>query len=93
MGVAKKALRCAAKRAQLRAILLDLKTREGLDIPWEEISAGRGEDAYVGRHHIASALIRRGKSKTRRKAFRRYLRFAPRAPDRTRVEGILQGCK
>ena len=64
----------AGKRAQVRTIVDDLRTQERVDIPWEEITAGRDEDAYLGRHHVAAALVRRGLARSRRKAFRRYLR-------------------
>jgi predicted metal-dependent phosphoesterase TrpH len=63
-----------AKRAQVRGTLERLREAEGVDISWDEVVGERGEDAYVGRHHIAAILLRRGLSRTRRKAFRRYLR-------------------
>ncbi|MBL4848746.1 MAG: PHP domain-containing protein [Planctomycetes bacterium] len=64
----------AGKRARMRAILAGLKEREGISVSYEELAAGRGEDAYVGRHHAAAILVRRGIVKTRQKAFRRYLK-------------------
>lgn len=64
----------AAKRAQIRETLAALQSQEGLVLTWDEVSAGRGDDAYVGRHHVASVLVRRGVVKSRLKAFRRYLR-------------------
>lgn len=69
-----------AKQAQVRAILSDLEAREGIDLPFAEVLGERPPDAYLGRHMIAAALVRRGKAKTRRKAFRRYLR-SDRVPD------------
>ena len=64
----------AGKRARMAAILAQLAEREGIRIDYEELAAGRGEDAYVGRHHAAAALVRRGLVKKRQKAFRRYLK-------------------
>ena len=64
----------AGKRARMAAILSELAEREGIRIDYEELAAGRGPDAYVGRHHAAAALVRRGIVKKRQKAFRRYLR-------------------
>ncbi|RMG11661.1 MAG: PHP domain-containing protein [Planctomycetota bacterium] len=66
----------AAKRAQVRAILQRLAREEGIEISWEDLALGgaaRGEDAYVGRHHVAAVLVRRGHARTRLKAFRRFL--------------------
>ncbi|MGE0707890.1 MAG: PHP domain-containing protein [Planctomycetota bacterium] len=62
------------KRTQIAATLQQLREREGIAFDLEELSAGREPDAYLGRHHIASALVRRGLSRSRTKAFRRYLR-------------------
>lgn len=80
----------AGKRARLAAILTGLQTREGISIDYEELAAGRGPDAYVGRHHAAAALVRRGLVKKRQKAFQRYLRDdrVPPADVVGAVEGI-----
>jgi 3',5'-nucleoside bisphosphate phosphatase len=66
----------AGKRARMQAILEGLRQRERIDIDYEDLAAGRGPDAYVGRHHAAAILVRRGVVKTRQKAFRRYLKDA-----------------
>lgn len=66
----------AGKRARMQAILDGLKARERIEIDYEDLAAGRGPDAYVGRHHAAAILVRRGIVKTRQKAFRRYLKDA-----------------
>ena len=63
------------KARQIRATLERLREQERVDISWDELAEGRPEgEAYVGRHHIAAVLVRRGLSRNRRKAFRRYLR-------------------
>lgn len=64
----------AGKRARMHAILSELLEREKIRIDYEDLAAGRGDDAYVGRHHAAAILVRRGVVKTRQKAFRRYLK-------------------
>lgn len=63
-----------AKRAQVRAIVDDLRARERIDLAWDEVAGGRPEDGYLGRHHVAGALVRRGLARSRGKAFRRYLK-------------------
>lgn len=68
------------KRAQIEAILRELRSNERIEIGWDEVAGGRGEDAYVGRNQIAEVLVRRGLSRDRRKAFRRYLE-ARRVPE------------
>lgn len=66
----------AGKRERMHAILAGLRERERIEIDYDDLAAGRGEDAYVGRHHAAAILVRRGIVKTRQKAFRRYLKDA-----------------
>lgn len=68
------------KRRQIEAILGELADKEQIRIGWEEVTQGRGEDVYVGRNQIAEVLVRRGHSRDRRKAFRRFLQ-ARRVPE------------
>lgn len=65
----------AAKRRQVEAILASLEA-EGQALSWDEVARGAGPEAYVGRNHVAAALVRRGAVKSRRKAFRRFLKNA-----------------
>jgi 3',5'-nucleoside bisphosphate phosphatase len=62
-----------AKHAQIRAILEHLRKVELLDLTWDEVAGDRGDDAYVGRHHVASVLTKRGVVRNRQRAFRRFL--------------------
>lgn len=78
-----------AKRRQIEAILGELAARERIAIAWEEVAGGRGEDVYVGRNQIAEVLVRRGHSRDRRKAFRRFLE-ARRVPE-VEVVGAAEG--
>lgn len=78
----------AGKRERMQAILDGLRERERIEIDYADLAEGRGPDAYVGRHHAAAVLVRRGVVKTRQKAFRRYLKDArvpqPRVVDAAR---------
>ncbi len=69
-----------AKRAQVTAILARLRAEERIDVPLAEVLGGRGEDAYVGRNQVASALVRRNHAQDVRRAFRRFL-DAKRVPE------------
>lgn len=60
------------KRAQVAGILEKLG-RLGIKIDPEEIGLRAGEERYVGRNQIASALVVRNLAKDRFKAFARYL--------------------
>jgi len=64
----------AGKRAQVGAIVEQLGAREGVVLDPEAVWGGRPEGGYVGRHHVAAALVRRGAVRSRLRAFRRYLR-------------------
>lgn len=61
------------KRANIREILEGMGTHERIHLDWEEVAGGRDDDAYVGRHHIAGVLVRKGLVRTRQRAFRRFL--------------------
>jgi predicted metal-dependent phosphoesterase TrpH len=76
----------AGKRRQVSQILDHLRREERLDLPWDEVAGQRGDDAYVGRHHVAAVLVRRGVVKNRQKAFRRYLQ-SKRVPEVEVVSG------
>ncbi|MEZ6188549.1 MAG: PHP domain-containing protein [Planctomycetota bacterium] len=65
----------AGKRAQIQAILGALEA-QGVTLAWDEVTGGLGPEAYVGRNHVAAALVRRGVVRDRRKAFRRFLQNA-----------------
>lgn len=62
-----------AKRAQIDELLRSLAARDGIVLTLEGIAPGRAADAYVGRNHVASALLRAGKARSHRHAFERYL--------------------
>lgn len=62
-----------AKRASIEAILRRLARDEQIHLAWEDVAPGRPDDAYVGRNQVASALIRRGRAKDHRHAFKRFL--------------------
>ncbi|MCO5167230.1 MAG: PHP domain-containing protein [Planctomycetes bacterium] len=62
-----------AKRAQIEAILRRLAKDEQVHLGLDDVAPGRAPDAYVGRNQVAAALVRRGKAKTYRHAFQRFL--------------------
>jgi predicted metal-dependent phosphoesterase TrpH len=66
------------KRAQIERMLERLAA-EGVAIPPEEVGLVPGEERYIGRNRIASALVRRGLVKDRLKAFKRWLNPGGRA--------------
>lgn len=66
------------KRVQVERILERLAAA-GIEITPEEVGLAPGEDRYVGRNRVASALVRRGLAKDRLKAFRRFLSPGARA--------------
>lgn len=74
-----------AKRAQIAELLRALEARDGVALTIEGIAPGRPGDAYVGRNHVASALVRLGKARSHRHAFERYLEDG-RAPTLEPVE-------
>lgn len=62
-----------AKRGQVDGIFRRLAEEEGITLGLEDVAPGRAPDAYVGRNHVASELLRRGLAKTHKHAFERYL--------------------
>ena len=60
------------KRTQVLAILERLRSL-GIALDAEELGLREGEERYVGRNQVASALVTRGLAKDRFKAFKKYL--------------------
>jgi len=65
-----------AKRGQVDGIFRRLAEEEGITLGLEDVAPGRPDDAYVGRNHVASELLRRGHAKTHKHAFERFLEAA-----------------
>lgn len=62
-----------AKRASIEAVLRRLAKDEQIHLTWDDVAGGRGPEAYVGRNQVAATLVRRGRAKSHKHAFQRFL--------------------